>query len=661
MNLIPIQMVRLGTKGAKAPKIIMPADESVCLADFCDIFRCHGYLPRNFTTQEKDGLDKINSMGDYEAIYPDLKVPKPEVGSTELILGPPETLLKLMKLQEKETRSDIEGDRDYFESLQEFLPYLSKVQTRLRSSLHTAITSDFQGSSSNHEKIRRRDTIPRSSKAKNALDSMFVSHQERSHEGNPAPHPDLMEENEEERILEIWQLPEDPADAYCDEAEMNGLQKKCESLIFQCISPLSLSMDDEKFKAFQDLIGNGSQSYLVHQWITMSAPRLPDGAMDKCHVFDVDYSTWDQQRPNESTRVRKCTHWDHDTSMFQNTITQRWELVCDRKHMSRVVQMVYFAGNFIGVGLSGPLSDIWGRKVGYLLPLTGCIVFGALAPMVPNLSAWMCMRFIVGGCSLGFKNVASVYIVELTKSPRWLLAQGQFDQAKVIMRIACSTNKIPVKASSEFVEAQKLKKDQDPQSDRATILDMFRNPGIRRNSLIFGFCWMSFSMGYFGLFYNTPAFSLNIFLVFVLPALILVPMSFVQIWLENKLGRKVMLTAALILAGCLLLVILALPTGSVAITVCAWIGTMACSFAFGVGYNFTRELFPTVLRTTSLSFCSAMARVGSFASPFIAMLDVLGPKIPLLVDGAVVFVAGICSIWIWPETKTVRLPDSIEE
>ena len=40
------------------------------------------------------------------------------------------------------------------------------------------------------------------------------------------------------------------------------------------------------------------------------------------------------------------------------------------------------------------------------------------------------------------------------------------------------------------------------------------------------------------------------------------------------------------------------------------VGTTVCNAAFDTGYIYTKELFPTILRTSALSTASAFARVG---------------------------------------------------
>ena len=93
---------------------------------------------------------------------------------------------------------------------------------------------------------------------------------------------------------------------------------------------------------------------------------------------------------------------------------------------------------------------------------------------------------------------------------------------------------------------------------------------------------------------------------------------------------------------------------------------MFAGIAFGSGYSFTRELFPTFLRGSSLSLASSFARVGAILSPSIAAISVGDPGgadeiLPGIIYGLFNLAAGVASVWIWPETRDVKLPDSLEE
>jgi MFS family permease len=381
--------------------------------------------------------------------------------------------------------------------------------------------------------------------------------------------------------------------------------------------------------------------------------------------------------------------------------------------VNRYIQTTFFIGNFVGVLASGFIADKLGRRFCFLLFLSTWILSGATASFVPNLYVWMILRFICGAMSLGYNNALAVFNIEQThgkwrsiftnffseaywnmghislgglvyvcrdmsrleliialsaipymlgwvlmpESPRWLLAQGKKDQAKKVLRGACWLNKKSGLGIDSFVESYT----EDERMRQGEFFDLFRTPGIRRNSILMCFVWLSFSMGYYGLIYNTPALNWNIFLVFIFPGVINLVMCYVDPFLENYFGRKFMQTVPISCAGIFLLLTTVMPKGHLAIIILAWLGTVACSLAIGDSYTFTEELYPTVVRTTALSTASASARIGSIISPFIAMLDTVSDILPLLVYGIIVLTAGFCSMWIWPETKSIKLPDTLEE
>ena len=91
------------------------------------------------------------------------------------------------------------------------------------------------------------------------------------------------------------------------------------------------------------------------------------------------------------------------------------------------------------------------------------------------------------------------------------------------------------------------------------------------------------------------------------------------------------------------------------------IGAIFVGLAFETGYNFTKELFPTTLRTSALSTASAVARIGSLMAPLIGALDFVDPALPLAIYGIIVLIAGLQSIIIWPDTTHESLPNDCQE
>ena len=100
-----------------------------------------------------------------------------------------------------------------------------------------------------------------------------------------------------------------------------------------------------------------------------------------------------------------------------------------------------------------------------------------------------------------------------------------------MLAAACYMNNKPAKEVQLFVDTYKVPKASE---QNASILDLLRFGSIRRNQLILNVCWFSFSMGYYGLTYNTPTFDLNPFLMFSIPGMIATALCLVEPFMENK-------------------------------------------------------------------------------------------------------------------------------
>ena len=76
----------------------------------------------------------------------------------------------------------------------------------------------------------------------------------------------------------------------------------------------------------------------------------------------------------------------------------------------RIVQIVFFVGNMIGVFMIGPFSDWYGRKFAYMTTLTIWFIVTIVGYFVDNPYIWIVTRFIAGGASLAYNTAAAVYM-----------------------------------------------------------------------------------------------------------------------------------------------------------------------------------------------------------------------------------------------------------
>lgn len=193
-------------------------------------------------------------------------------------------------------------------------------------------------------------------------------------------------------------------------------------------------------------------------------------------------------------------------------------------------------------------------------------------------------------------------------------------------------------------------------------MDFFKYPGLRRNLLLLCYLWFGNTLIYYGLFFNTPVFDWNKCLVFIIPCFVNIPFMFLVPLLENKFGRKVMLTLPMFFTSFLAMITILIPYHHHNfITAFCSIAIVFASMVKVTVYVYTKELFPTVLRSTGFSCTSTCSRLGSVAFPWIMALAPIHPVMPVVTYGLISLLAAIGSIWIWPDTTVTKLPDTLEE
>jgi len=261
------------------------------------------------------------------------------------------------------------------------------------------------------------------------------------------------------------------------------------------------------------------------------------------------------------------------------------------------------------------------------------------------------------GCSMGFFWILIAFMPE---SPRWLLSHGRLDEAKKIISKIVRVNKLAL-PNLDILDHYKL--NEQPKQNHPG--DLLRMPFLRRNLILVIFSWFSVGICVTGLTYNTPPFDWSPNLIFCVPAFLLLPMAFVLPFFQNKFGRKAVITGGFGLSCIVLLSTLAVPKGYFThnwpILVLAWIANASLDIVWGTLLVFTKELFPTTHRTMSLGIASAACRMGSVISPYVVLLDVYDPVLSLGFYSLWTLLSGILSLWIWPETKSLKLPDTLEE
>ncbi|XP_019352533.1 solute carrier family 22 member 6-A [Alligator mississippiensis] len=452
-------------------------------------------------------------------------------------------------------------------------------------------------------------------------------------------------------------------------------------------------------------------------------PLDRNGQPEKCrryvaaqrHLLDPNGTEGNGTRVDTETCV---DGWTYDQSVYAATIVTEWDLVCDLRSLRQMAQSIYMAGVLVGALVLGGLSDRFGRKPLLVWSFLQMAVMGTCAAFAPNFISYCVFRFLSGMALSGFGLGIACLVVEwiptqyrtitiaitgfvytlgqillagiaygisdwrwlqfavsapfflflcyswwFAESARWLLLTSKAERAMGVLRHVARVNGKREEGEKITVEILKsnMEKELSTVKSSYTISDLVRTPAVRRIFCCLSIVWFSTSFSYYGLAMDLQNFGVSIYLIQVIFGAVDFPAKVVATISMSYIGRRVTVSACLILAGLVIIANIFVSRDLQTVrTALAVIGKGCLSAAFNCVFLFTTELYPTPIRQTGLGFGSTMARVGGIVAPLMTMTDEYFPWLPPVAYGAAPVASGLIAMFL-PETLNVPLPDTIEE
>lgn len=437
-------------------------------------------------------------------------------------------------------------------------------------------------------------------------------------------------------------------------------------------------------------------------------PRKSNGDLDSCLMFSGD-----------SNETVKCTSYVYDKTYYTDTRTTEWDLVCDNLYKGALAQTVYMLGVFTGAVVLGSLADKIGRKKVFCWSATLQLFLGVGVAFVPEYYSFLAVRYFYGifgsagsyitgfvltmelvgpskrtACGVAFQAAFALGIMLVAgwaaiikerqllqivyglhaliliahwwimdESPRWLWTQGRHAEAIDIVAKASRINRNRIGIDKQYylsytkaprngqvVEAQKS----------YGIIDLFKTPNLRMKTLNVCFCWFANSIGYYGLSLSSGKLGGDPFFNLFIMSLVEIPSYLAVILLLDRLGRRSITSSFMVVGGIACIAAVFMAQKSTESTTTVFIGKLFIAGSFAVIYNYSTELFPTVVRSSLMGLGSMMARLSGSLTPLIILFDSLDPKIPAIIFGAVSVLSGLWVVML-PETNGQPMPESLED
>jgi len=428
--------------------------------------------------------------------------------------------------------------------------------------------------------------------------------------------------------------------------------------------------------------------------------------------------------------------FQYDTSDGLDTIVNQWNLVCDRLPLLSTIQGSYMGGVFVGCMIWGWASDKYGRRLAMLVAAALQVVSSIVAAFATNYVIFIFLRFLIAFSVSGVFECGFVLVTEICgpkyrtyfgiltqfpfgigaallpliayfirdwqnlqlaislpcvllalyywfvpESPRWLMAEGRFEEAIKILKGGAKCNDRTLPSDDELLEMmQAIKEDEEDKKEEETrvlstsekiyevfdeILVLVKTPEMRKRTLNVFYSWLIVAMVYYGLSFNSKNLSANRYISSFISGFVEVPAVVVILPGLSKFGRRRCYCGSFVGGGvCCLIVALITFISPDAIwfpLAIAMTGKFLISMTFAIAYLYTAELFPTKVRNLAVGLASTFARIGSISAPYI--VDLLGSVhagIPVVIFGAFSTSAGLLALML-PETLNRKLPESVAE
>ncbi|XP_066252580.1 organic cation transporter protein-like isoform X3 [Euwallacea similis] len=417
---------------------------------------------------------------------------------------------------------------------------------------------------------------------------------------------------------------------------------------------------------------------------------------------------------SNSTRF-KCRNWEFKGN--GSTIISEFDLVCDRKTLINLAEMVFLAGVAVGGLVSGIISDKYGRKKTLLTSIFVQCTLGTIIAFAPWFELYLVLRCLlgffsvsvvfsgfvlaielVGGhwrtitgisylfpVSLGYCTISGIaYFLDdwrhlqlalslpsalflftwfvLPESPRWLLALGRTKEVIEILERAAKFNKKELPTNLDKTLVPVLRVDQE-ENKNVGVQDLFKTAAMRTKTMILFLIWFGVYLVYYGLVLNLSNIGGDLYINSVLTGIVEVPAVALSILILIKGGRRWPLALTMIVSG--IFAGLAIPVSWISNDLQWLITTFMMTSKFCISSSnavmpvYTAELYPTIIRNIGVGAANVPAGIALMLVPYLWMLIEIHKALPLLVI-TIFGIVGGASVLLLPETGVQPLADTLD-
>ncbi|CAJ0589536.1 unnamed protein product [Cylicocyclus nassatus] len=425
--------------------------------------------------------------------------------------------------------------------------------------------------------------------------------------------------------------------------------------------------------------------------------------VDKCHVKDGNNWTFTCDKiPGARYNYSDVNH---------ESLASEFNLVCDNYESVEHGASVFMLGGMIVAPVITQLSDVYGRRMTFLIPLYVAVVANIVCAIAPSYAIFLIFRFIAGVASSGYSAISWVLCMEsvamefrsitpLMGSLTWVIGY----MAAGVMHLYISnwrwlyfavsvpglltipyywvtpeslhwliTNKKKkgvlkyIRTSSRFNRVQislhQCKSTGDlaaNEQKNRTFLDIFESPALVFHLILNSYVLIVMNGVYWALSLFSTELSEDKMTGFFLSGIVEVPATIVAIALLIYFDRKTVSVLSLTLqAGCMACA-LYLPVRPQIAMIFPLLAKVCNTIVWCSQPLLYMEATPTSVRNVFCGIVGFLGDLGSVAAPYLKRLETFHKSAPALVI-VIMSLLSAASVIIMPETKNKKLPEDLDD
>ncbi|KAK5967982.1 MFS domain-containing protein [Trichostrongylus colubriformis] len=476
-----------------------------------------------------------------------------------------------------------------------------------------------------------------------------------------------------------------------------------------------------KFGRYQMITYFITNSVLVLSALNMMVmPFITEDPKFECQITPPDGVHWDY------TIVDKCTvvdsnNWTlacdripggryHYNDTNHESLASEFNLVCDNYESVEHGASVYLLGGMLAAPIITQLSDLFGRRLTFLIPLYVVVVSNLICAVAPSYMIFLIFRFIAGVATTGSTVIGWVLCMEsvalefrsliplmgtitfvigyiaagllhlLISNWRWLyfaisvpglltIPYYWLTPESIHWLITNKKNKEVfryIRTSSRFNHVEiplhecKSTNDSTTEVKKRTFFDMFKNPGLVVYLIMNVYILIVMNGTYWALSLFSTELSKDKMTGFFLSGVVEIPAGLIASALLVYLGRKTVSVLSLTLQAISLMCALYLPVGPQIAMIFPLLAKVFNSIVWSSQLLLYTESTPTAVRNVFCGAVGFLGDLGSVLAPYLKRLETIHKSAPTLLI-AVMSISAAMLVLTMSETKDRKLPEDIDD